>query len=174
MARVVWINGAFGVGKTTTADLLATRAGWRKCDPEFVGYVLAEHLRDRGVDDFQDLAAWRRLVPPFLAEIASESGDDLIAVQTVLNADYWRQLDDGLREQGLDVCHVFLDADPVTLRSRIDGDDPEPRAWRHDHVDRFVQARDWMTEAAELVVDTATLAPDGVVDAIVVHLESVT
>jgi hypothetical protein len=38
---IVWINGAFGSGKTTTAGLLTKRLdGAKLFDPEYVGYLL--------------------------------------------------------------------------------------------------------------------------------------
>lgn len=60
---IVWLNGPFGVGKTTTAELVTERSGWRLFDPEHVGYLLAGNLQDLGHDDFQDLVEdyWREL-----------------------------------------------------------------------------------------------------------------
>lgn len=58
--RVVWLNGPFGAGKTTTARLLTGARGDRVLlDPELVGGFLVHHLGP--VDDFQDLRAWRTL-----------------------------------------------------------------------------------------------------------------
>lgn len=62
---VVLINGAFGIGKTTVARLVAKRLGKTALfDPERIGFVLqrARRLLGKPVDDFQDLALWRRLV----------------------------------------------------------------------------------------------------------------
>jgi hypothetical protein len=69
---------------------------------------------------------------------------------------------------------VVLDADPETLRSRIAGDEafhrqiatskigPGAEVFRLKHVDVYVEARAWMIERADLVVDTAALGPDDV------------
>jgi len=60
---IVLLNGAFGVGKTTVAKLLAQQLpGSAVFDPERFGFVLQRlHLLARKpVDDFQDLASWRR------------------------------------------------------------------------------------------------------------------
>ena len=52
---IIWLNGAFGAGKTTTATELASlMPGARICDPEIVGYLLMEYLKDRDLRDFQD------------------------------------------------------------------------------------------------------------------------
>ena len=58
----ILLNGAFGIGKTTTARaLLGQVPGSRLYDPEPVGFALqsaSAFLRPRGrIDDLQDLAS---------------------------------------------------------------------------------------------------------------------
>ena len=81
---IVWLNGTFGVGKTTTAKLMEARGSWRAFDPEHVGYMLAANLRDQSFDDFQELQPWRSLVPAVAEEIYRYTNQPLLAVQTVL------------------------------------------------------------------------------------------
>ena len=64
----VLLNGSFGIGKTTTAKLLAQRLPDAAIsDPERVGYVLRRlppwllGMRHQP-GDYQDLALWRRLI----------------------------------------------------------------------------------------------------------------
>ena len=172
---IVWINGPFGGGKTTTARIVTERiARLRAFDPEWVGYLLRDHLRDQEIDDFQDLPSWRRLVPIVAAELHRTTGDSLVAVQTVLNQQYWNELSLGLDLADLALVHVVLDVDEGTLRSRIDADEVELGAagWRHDHVPAFLAAREWLIGTADLVIDTAGLAPDQVADRIVERLSA--
>lgn len=172
---IVWINGPFGGGKTTTARLLTERiAHTRLFDPEWVGYLLRDHLRDHEVDDFQDLPSWRRLVPIVAAELHHATGDSLVAVQTVLTQQYWNELALGLDLADIPVVHVLLDVDEGTLRHRIDADEVELAAapWRHDHVPTFLAARDWLTGTADVVIDTSGLDPEHVVDRIVERLSA--
>ncbi len=155
LARVVlWINGTFGVGKTTTARVLRVREpSWRLFDPESVGYMLMASLSDLDVDDFQDLSAWRALVPLVASELVSLTGDNLLVVQTVLVEEYWLELQRRLAAQGLTVRHVLLDADIAALRARIASDDTA-RQWRLDHVAAYESTRSWMRASADLIVDT--------------------
>lgn len=55
---IIWINGAFGAGKTQAAyELLRRTDRSVLCDPEVVGYGL-HRMVPRGVrGDFQDLPA---------------------------------------------------------------------------------------------------------------------
>lgn len=60
---IIWLNGAFGAGKTATAtELLPLVPNTRLFDPETVGYMLRPHLTDHPVSDFQDWPPWRPLV----------------------------------------------------------------------------------------------------------------
>jgi hypothetical protein len=154
---ILWINGAFGVGKTTTASLVREREPtWHLFDPEWVGFTLRANLGDVGFNDFQDLTAWRTLVPVIASEIASLTSGQLLAVQTVLVERYWAELLTGFAERDLSVFHVVLDADEAMLRERILADQEERTAesWRVDHITAYLSARTWMTGSADLVIDT--------------------
>jgi hypothetical protein len=159
---IIWLNGTFGVGKTTTArHLVDALPDVRFFDPEYVGYMVAEHLRDYDFADFQQLEPWRRLVPTVMAETARFTGHGLVAPQTVLVPAYWHELREGFTASSLDVFHVLLDAEPDVLRARIEGGQIEPQAsqWRLEHMAEYAAARAWMVDAADLVVDTTDLAP---------------
>ena len=59
---IIWINGAFGAGKTTLAEELSRRLSEAVLfDPEYVGYLL-RHWVPVPTGDFQDLPSWRELV----------------------------------------------------------------------------------------------------------------
>jgi hypothetical protein len=56
---IVWLNGTFGCGKTTTAaELCPLIPSSRLFDPETVGYMLRSNLGDRPVPDFQHRPPW--------------------------------------------------------------------------------------------------------------------
>lgn len=63
---IVMLNGSFGVGKSTVANLLCRAwPGSAVYDPELAGSILMRlpkwiKLEGSGTDDFQDLALWRR------------------------------------------------------------------------------------------------------------------
>jgi len=159
---IVWLNGTFGVGKTTTGQRMCDRSSnLRLFDPEHVGYLLSANLSDHDFSDFQDLPPWRTLVPVVMDEIQRFTGHDLLAVQTVLDAGYWKELRANLTDLGHTVFHVVLDCDESELRRRIDADQVErdARDWRLEHLAPHRRARDWMMASADLVVDTSSASP---------------
>jgi hypothetical protein len=171
---IIWVNGTFGAGKTTTARQLALRlANARPFDPEQVGYLLMRTLEDHEFGDFQDLAPWRELVPVFTEKIARFTGQHLIAVQTVLREDYWQELTAGFERTPLDIFHVLLHVDSDVLAERIKADEVEAGAcqWRLDHISAYETARPWMESAADLVIDATHLPAAEAAERIAVEAE---
>lgn len=171
---IIWLNGTFGAGKTTTAGCLAGRlAKARSFDPEEVGYLLRETLGDHEFNDFQDLPPWRELVPVVTESIARFTGQHLIAVQTVLREDYWQELTAGFKRTRLDILHVLLHVDSDVLAERITADEVWARArqWRLDHIGDYEKARPWMESAADLVIDTTHVPAVEVAERIAVEAE---
>jgi hypothetical protein len=156
---IVWLNGTFGAGKTTTAaELLPMLPGSRLFDPETVGYMLTPNLADHPVTDFQHWPPWRTLVAATVIELVRYTGQHLVAPQTVLIRDYLEEIIAALDTAGQKVFHVVLDADELTLRSRIEASD-EACQWRLEHLAEYQTARAWMLRTADLVVDTSNQAP---------------
>ncbi|MBD0737324.1 ATP-binding protein [Streptomyces sp. CBMA29] len=161
---IVWLNGTFGVGKTTTSRLLTELLpDARIFDSETVGYMLRPVLASVPVADFQDHPPWRALVVETAAQILGYVGGTLVVPQSVLVRAYWIELRDGLAKSGIPLRHFVLHAAPLTLAARIDSD-PEGigiRRWRHDHVAPYADALPWLREEGE-IVETVDVAPDEV------------
>lgn len=89
---IVWVNGAFGAGKTTTArELIELIPNSTLFDPEVIGGALAQLLppkRLAEVGDFQALPIWRRLVVDTAAAMLAELGGTLVVPMTLLRQEY--------------------------------------------------------------------------------------
>ncbi|MFE5209411.1 NUDIX domain-containing protein [Streptomyces sp. NPDC056600] len=168
---IVWINGAFGSGKSSTArellDLLPDSALF---DPEVVGGALTFMLPPKhlaGVDDYQDLPIWRRLVVDTAAAMLQELGGILVVPMTLLCQEYRDEIFGGLAARRISVCHVVLTPAETILRQRItEAQDPagpeterRVRQWRHDHIEPYRAALgSWLTADAH-PVDNGALTP---------------
>ncbi|WP_258053197.1 NUDIX hydrolase [Streptomyces sp. Ru73] len=120
---IVWLNGAFGAGKTTAAqELLDLLPGSTLYDPELVGHGLREMLpakRLDDVEDYQDLPSWRRLVVDAAAALLTEVPGPLITPMTLLRQEYRDEIFGGLASRRIPVRHVLLHAEETILRERI-------------------------------------------------------
>jgi hypothetical protein len=160
---ILWLNGPFGAGKTTTAnELIRVLPGGRYFDPEHVGYMLRHALTSEPVGDFQDWPPWRALVVETARALLEYTGGTLVAPQTVLVERYWSEIRSGLHAAGIPVRHVVLHVDLPELVRRIEADalDSAAKQWRLDHVEAYQSARSWMDSEAEIVDITTTKPAD--------------
>ncbi|MFJ2260865.1 NUDIX domain-containing protein [Streptomyces sp. NPDC087844] len=169
---IVWINGAFGAGKTTTArELIDLIPNSTLFDPELIGTGLAHLLpakRLAEVGDFQDLPIWRRLVVDTAAAMLSELGGVLVVPMTLLRQEYRDEIFGGLASRRIAVRHVLLAPAETILRERIAGREIPPdlpdgeirvRQWSYDHIEPYRAAlAGWLTADAH-PVDNGTLTP---------------
>ncbi|WP_425307357.1 AAA family ATPase [Ammonicoccus fulvus] len=117
---IIWLNGAFGVGKTQTAHELGRRvAGAYVSDPEVLGFALHRMLPGPARGDFQDLPEWREGVRRALRRAAEADRAPLIVPMTLVRDEYFDEIIGGLRADGVDVRHYALVASPATLRRRL-------------------------------------------------------
>jgi hypothetical protein len=153
---IIWINGAFGGGKTTLAEELHRRLpDALPFDPEYVGYILIKWAPPADSGDFQDIPLWRRLVAEFAVGLASEYGRPLIVPMTLVDAGYRDEIFGAIAKAGQELLHVFLDVPGPELRRRIEAQvlvednteaDADARRFRLGNVDRCVAARDGLSE----------------------------
>ncbi|MFE7975592.1 NUDIX domain-containing protein [Streptomyces shenzhenensis] len=169
---IVWINGAFGAGKTTTArELIDLVPNSTLFDPEVIGGALTRLLppkRLAEVGDFQDLPIWRRLVIDTAAAMLAELGGTLVVPMTLLRQEYRDEIFGGLAARRIAVHHLLLAPAETILRARIAGREVPPdlpdgelrvRQWAYDHIEPYRAAlASWLTADAH-PVDTSALTP---------------
>lgn len=163
---IVWLNGAFGAGKTTAAhELLDLLPGSTLYDPGIIGAGLRRTLpkeRLARIDDFQDLRSWRRLVVDTAAALLTEVPGPLITPMTLLRREYRDEIFGALAARRIPVRHLLLHADESALRHRIDArataEGGTSRAWCLGHLRPYETALPWITAEAH-TVDTSRLTP---------------
>jgi 8-oxo-dGTP pyrophosphatase MutT (NUDIX family) len=169
---IVWINGAFGAGKSSTArELVDLVPNSTLYDPEVVGAgvrCLLPQKRLAEVGDYQDLPMWRRLVVDTAAALLAEVGGVLVVPMTLLRQEYRDEIFGGLASRRIPVRHVLLTTDETILRARIataeedsDGDeeaDRRGRRRRYEHIEPYRSALGWLRGDAH-VIDNSALTP---------------
>ncbi|THA71360.1 NUDIX domain-containing protein [Streptomyces sp. A0958] len=168
---IVWINGAFGAGKTSAAreliDLIPNSTFY---DPETTGTGLRNLLPQKKlaeVTDFQDLRIWRRLVVDTAAALLAELGGVLVVPMTLLRQEYRDEIFGGLAARRISVRHVLLSPDETILRQRVapraefpgDTQDVDPTGrWAYDRIEPYRSALAWITGDAH-TIDNSALTP---------------
>ena len=140
--KIIWLNGAFGSGKTQTAGELYRRLpGSFVFDPEEFGFWLRKNeppaLR---MPDFQNVPLWREVNYKLLARIAEGFGGAVIVPMTLTNPDYYCELIGRLRADGISVTHVLLSASETTLRRRLRSRFDGPKSWAAAQIPRCLEA----------------------------------
>jgi len=172
---ILFLTGPFGIGKTTTAEVLVERMpGALLYDPEIVGACLQAIVRPIDeVGDFQDLAVWRRLVVDVAHLLIETYGRSLVVPMTVWRHDYFIAITDGLRRIDPALLCVRLTVSEDVLRQRIltrpDGDGPHD--WCLTHLDVGLRAARDPAFGVEVHTDQRT--PSDVADAIMALLPQV-
>lgn len=165
---ILFVNGPFGVGKTSVANLLVRRLPRTMLyDPEIIGGVFRRVLGTlTKVEDYQDYTVWRRLVVGGAGLLRSVSSRTLIIPMTIWKRDVFDFVIDGLCRVDPDVFRFRLTAPKDVLVHRIssDSDDMGAYSWRISHLEvSWKASRD---PAFGQEIATEGLTPTGVADQI--------
>ncbi len=172
---IVFLNGPFGIGKTTAAHLLVERLPHTMLyDPEEVGTFvrrLVSPVEQRR--DYQDHAFWRALCVEVARLLRETYCRTLVVPMAVWRRDYFESITEGLRGVDPELVCLRLTASEEVLRRRILGrpDADGPHAWCLEHLHVGLAASCDPFFGLETPTDDHT--PEEVVDAIVNALPKV-
>jgi len=145
---ILFLNGTFGVGKSTAAEMNVERIPLAAVyDPELVGAFVWHLTRDMDEDvdgrkDFQDHPLWEPMVVETARLLLAEYGRTLVIPMTIWRRDRFERLVDGLHTVESDLRLFYLTASEETLRSRILGR-PESEGnhgWCLRHLEAYLEA----------------------------------
>jgi gluconate kinase len=175
---LIWINGAFGAGKTQTAYELKRRLdrGYVS-DPELLGFGVHKMLPGGARQDFQDLPQWRSAVLATLAQAEAKCDGQLIVPMSIVRDDYFDEIVDGLRSSGVQLRHYTLAATAATLERRLQLRSRHligrvlrrDETWAMQQIDRCVNAL--AAERYATHIPTDDLTQDEVVELIAADAE---
>ncbi len=156
---VIWINGAFGVGKTQLAFELHSRLeGSFVLDPEEIGFVIGKLTPpSQQRSDFQDYLLWRKMVSETLLH-SSKGNEALIVPMTLVNPVYFSEIVGTLRNSGIVVHHVALTASKETLLRRLRRRGDGTKSWGAEQIDRCLEGLAKLDGSEYLVTDNLSVA----------------
>ncbi|MDE7243930.1 MAG: AAA family ATPase [Oscillospiraceae bacterium] len=118
---IIWLNGAFGAGKTTTAyELQRYLPNSFIYDPENIGYFLRKNIPSQcDSADFQDIPLWRSFNYDTLKLIAATYPGTVIVPMTLVSRRYYEEIIGRLQAEGVQVRHFILYASRETILKRL-------------------------------------------------------
>jgi len=140
---IVFVNGPFGVGKTTVARLLAEKIPHAVLyDPEVIGAVLHKVLGPfHRVEDFQDYALWHILLVAGARVLKKVSARTLVVPITVWRRDLFDLITAGLQRVNELYCfRLTASRDVLVDRISSDSEDQEAYGWRMAHLQVCLRA----------------------------------
>ncbi len=139
---IIWINGAFGSGKTNVAYELNRRvANSYVYDPEEIGYFIRDNIpKELKLSDFQDFNIWRDFNYQMLEYINSQYDGIIIVPMTITNNIYYNEILERLRQDNVDIKHFTLMASKETLINRLRKRGDGKNSWAAKQIDRCINA----------------------------------
>ncbi len=136
---ILFINGPFGVGKTSVARVLVQKMPHSMLyNPEVIGAVLKRVLGPFWkAEDYQDYALWRPLLVGGARLLKTGSTRKLVIPMTVWRRDLFDPIIAGLGKVDPDLSCFRLTASRDVLIDRIasDTEDRDAYGWRMAHVE---------------------------------------
>ncbi|QKW05224.1 NUDIX domain-containing protein [Streptomyces sp. NA04227] len=166
---IVWINGAYGAGKTSAArELSELLPESTLFDPGAIHAALVRMAPSRRLaeaDRIGDLSLWRRLTVEAIAALHAEVGGVLIVPLSVLRQEHRDELFGSLAARRIEVRHLVLAPAETILRARAEralatcADESRlPCAAERDPRHFRSALATWLAEDA-YVIDNGTLTP---------------
>lgn len=139
---IVWINGAFGSGKTNVAYELNRRLkNSYVYDPEEVGYFIRDNVpKELRLNDFQDFPMWRQFNYQMLEYFINNHNGIIIVPMTITSEIYYNEIIGRLQQKGVDIKHFTLMASKETLLKRLRKRGDGKNSWPARQIDRCLNA----------------------------------
>ncbi len=139
---IIWINGAFGSGKTHTSYELARRIpNSYVYDPEEVGFFIRDNIPSKlKLSDFQDFPMWREFNYRMLEYISREHEGVIIIPMTITNKTYFDEIVGKLKREGIDIRHFSLLGSRETLLKRLKKRGDGKNSWPAQQIERCINS----------------------------------
>ena len=165
---IYWINGSYGVGKTTIAECLVKEL--KKAyifDPETVGNAVRDNHPEELIYSyiFEDYELWRKFNYELLKDISSKYDGDIVVPMTLVRKESYNDIIKWLKDNNVEILYFFLDGDYKTIHDRIlkrgEGED----SWCMKNVKMCIEAQN--NDLNAIHIDTVNKTPEEIVKDII-------
>lgn len=164
---IYWINGSYGVGKSTIADCLKRRLGKAHIfDAEEVGNAVRDNYPKECRESviFEGYELWREMNYLLLRDISEKFQGDVIVPMTLVLDESCHDILCRLQADGFQVEHIILDADWQTIHDRILSRGEDEDCWCMANIQMCLDVHCKWLDA--LHINTADRTPEQIVNEI--------
>ncbi len=128
---VVWISGAYGVGKSTLAEALKEKMHNAVIfDAEQVGNAVRENYPDEPYGSiFEDYPLWGEFCRKLLKDIHDGFHKDILVPMTLVRRESYENIIGKLTEEGVRVLFLILEASHQSIHDRILARGEDEECW---------------------------------------------
>lgn len=167
---IIWLNGPYGVGKSTLAEKVRERVS--QCflfDAELVGDAVRENFPEQFFKEtYEEFPVWLEICRKLLKELDSKFDGCILVPMTLIRPDSVEAIVGGLKSDGVRILHVLLDASPETIWNRILTRGENEDCWCMQQIDRCLAEQQKMT--CDLRLLTTNESPEILADLIVTQI----
>lgn len=165
---IIWLNGAFGSGKTTCAFELNRRLpNSFVYDPENIGYFIRNNTpKEIHKPNFQDNEQWRLFNYEMLKYLYYEYKGIIIVPMTIVNRCYYDEIIQKLTDDDIPVKHFILYASKETLKKRLRRRLELSNTWAIIQIDNCINA--FNSSITEEKIETDNKTVDEILDEIAI------
>lgn len=137
---IIWINGAYGAGKTTIAEILNKKiAGSFLYDQENLGDFFRHNLPKSIQNmDFQYYSEWIEWNFHIIEKIYMEYDGDIIITMTIYEEPTYDLLINRLKNFELSFLHVQLEVDKTEVIARVQERNEELIQWAESKLNQII------------------------------------
>lgn len=156
---IIWLNGAFGSGKTTNAFELKRRLpNSFVYDPENIGYFIRENIpKELHESNFQDHEQWRIFNYEMLKYISNTYEGTVIVPMTIFHPQYYEEIVQKLIDEGIPLRHFILYADKNTLLKRLNKRFERGETWAKSQIDRCIEVFNTEITKEKIITDNKSI-----------------
>jgi RNase adaptor protein for sRNA GlmZ degradation len=164
---IIWINGAFGSGKTQTAFEINRRLkNSYVYDPENIGYFFRRNMPKEIIQgNFQDQVLWRTFNYEIIKNIYLKYKGDIIVPMTIYDKNYFEEIIGRLEKENINIDHYILGASKEVILKRLSKRFEKKGSWASKQIDMCIDGFNELKERG-IYIDTNELNIHQVIETI--------